>query len=322
MNLIPTSKLPGRTLGNLALAGSLCLHVGIFALYSSWQWDWTAPEKIPPETVHVKFLPTPSSSQSAETPDAPQPLPMTPAQPRAIQPNSKSRLVPRTPNLSTPTRQPVKMARRMIRSHRNIIERPLTPPTFFAKTQLFPAVAPVNSSPHNQRTVIRRRSPASEVHALNNSDTPARTAIATGPANPQPNTIQPLPRPALSMTLAQAGFVSQAVAEQPTSKNIAGTRLAALPRELPQSPPADIDAPDTDLNGLRGWFTGKVRQRIANAKYYPRIARRRGMEGQPVIAFTLDKGGRLMKADLAQTSGYQLLDQAALDGSATGGALP
>lgn len=115
------------------------------------------------------------------------------------------------------------------------------------------------------------------------------------------------------MTLAQAGFVSQAVAEQPTSKNIAGTRLAALPRELPQSPPADIDAPDTDLNGLRGWFTGKVRQRIANAKYYPRIARRRGMEGQPVIAFTLDKGGRLMKADLAQTSGYQLLDQAALE---------
>jgi periplasmic protein TonB len=37
------------------------------------------------------------------------------------------------------------------------------------------------------------------------------------------------------------------------------------------------------------------------------------MEGQPVVAFTLNKGGGLMKADLAQTSGYQLLDRAALE---------
>ena len=54
-------------------------------------------------------------------------------------------------------------------------------------------------------------------------------------------------------------------------------------------------------------------QRIADTKYYPRTARRRGIEGQPVVAFTLDKGGRLMKAGLAKTSGYQLLDEAALE---------
>lgn len=37
------------------------------------------------------------------------------------------------------------------------------------------------------------------------------------------------------------------------------------------------------------------------------------MEGQLIVSFTLSKGGELMKANLAKTSGYQLLDQAALE---------
>jgi protein TonB len=37
------------------------------------------------------------------------------------------------------------------------------------------------------------------------------------------------------------------------------------------------------------------------------------MEGKPVIAFTLNKQGRLVKVNLAQSSGYQMLDQAALE---------
>ena len=46
------------------------------------------------------------------------------------------------------------------------------------------------------------------------------------------------------------------------------------------------------------------------------------MEGQPVIAFTLNKNGRLMKVDLARTSGYQLLDQAALEAVQQGAPYP
>ncbi len=114
------------------------------------------------------------------------------------------------------------------------------------------------------------------------------------------------------MAPSQVDFASQVVAEPLTSQKTERDIVAALPRELPQNLLMNRDDSDADLNGLRGLFTGKVRQRIANAKYYPRIARRRGMEGQPIIAFTLDKTGRLMKVDLAQTSGYQLLDQAAV----------
>jgi protein TonB len=120
-------------------------------------------------------------------------------------------------------------------------------------------------------------------------------------------------RPVPVPTSAEAGPTTQQAVEPFTSPTESQAKLAALPRKFPHSPSADHEAPDADLGALRGLFTGKVRQRIANAKYYPRIARRRGMEGQPIIAFTLDKQGRLTKVDLAQTSGYQLLDRAALE---------
>jgi TonB family protein len=130
------------------------------------------------------------------------------------------------------------------------------------------------------------------------------------------------PGPAQSSATAQVSFTSQAVAEPLTFQKTVRDTFAALPRELPQNLPVDRDILEVNLNGLRGLFTGKVRQRIANAKYYPRMARRRGMEGQPVIAFTLDRRGQLTKVDLAKTSGYQLLDQAALDAVQQGAPYP
>ncbi len=315
MNSFSTSKLPGKTLGNLAIAGSLCLHVGLIAVFSSWQWDGATLEKTPPKIVTIKFMPASPSSQSTETPSLPKTTPMPPARPMTTQPNAKSRLMPRTPSLSTPTLSPVKMAYQMIRSHSNTIKRSLSQPTSFANTKLIPAVSPVNFSQHSQRTAIHRRSPTSEIRISRISHTPARTAIPTEPSKMRSTLIHRRPGPAQSSTTAQVSFVSPVAVEPLASKQTVRHTFAALPRELPQSLPIDreaSDTPDANLGALRGLFTGKVRQRIANAKYYPRIARRRGMEGRPIIAFTLDRQGRLTKVDLAQTSGYQLLDRAAL----------
>ncbi|MDH3255994.1 MAG: energy transducer TonB [Nitrospinota bacterium] len=174
--------------------------------------------------------------------------------------------------------------------------------------------APVKFPQHNQRTVIHPRSPALEIDPAKFPDIPAQTAIAAGRARPKFDSIRPQPDPAQSPVLSQVDFFPSLKVDQPISKETANVTFAALPRNLPESTRAAHDSdPDTNPGDLRGLFTGKVRQRIASAKYYPRMARRRGMEGQPVIAFTLDKGGRLTKVGLAQTSGYQLLDQAALE---------
>ncbi|MDA0691669.1 MAG: energy transducer TonB [Nitrospinae bacterium] len=67
------------------------------------------------------------------------------------------------------------------------------------------------------------------------------------------------------------------------------------------------------LNQIKNGFSAKIRNRIAQVKYYPRIARSRGFEGQPVVAFTLGNGGELLELSIVNPSPFKLLDEAALD---------
>ena len=314
MNSISTSRLPDRTLGNLAIAGSLFLHVGLFAFFSSWQWDATISEKAPPKIIHINFITAPSSLPSAETPNATKHASIPPSRPMTTQPNSKIRLTPRMPTLSTPTMPTIKMARQMIRSHRKSIKPSLAQPASSVNTQLFPAVTLVSTRAAGQSKALPLKNPVMQAKFSDTPVTHSQTAFLMNAQKPETHSIHPMTDPVQSRSDTSA-LLSKATAQIPkqhASPKINEPRLAALPRELSQNLQTDRDASDDDLNGLRGLFTGKVRQQIANAKYYPRIARRRGMEGQPIIAFTLGKQGQLTKVDLVQTSGYQLLDQAAL----------
>jgi TonB family protein len=138
----------------------------------------------------------------------------------------------------------------------------------------------------------------------------------------EPDPIHPLAGPIQSQSDTSSDRPTAQIPKQYPSTETSETHFAALPRQPISPNPYEPENNTVDLGNLRGLFTGQVRQRIANAKYYPRIARRRGMEGQPIIAFTLDKEGRLVKAALSQTSGYQLLDDAALDAVQQGAPYP
>jgi protein TonB len=67
------------------------------------------------------------------------------------------------------------------------------------------------------------------------------------------------------------------------------------------------------LGRIKQAFSTKVRTRIAQTKYYPRSARRRGFEGEPVVAFTLGNTGDLLELSINNPSQHKLLDEAALD---------
>ena len=60
-------------------------------------------------------------------------------------------------------------------------------------------------------------------------------------------------------------------------------------------------------------FSSQVRTKIAQTKYYPRSARRRGLEGEPVVDFTLGNAGNLLQVSINNPSPHKLLDEAALD---------
>jgi len=77
--------------------------------------------------------------------------------------------------------------------------------------------------------------------------------------------------------------------------------------------PPSTNFSSLDLGELRRGFHGKIWQRVAKAKYYPRMARKRGFEGKPIVAFTLESNGELVDLKLIEASNYDLLNKAALE---------
>lgn len=59
-------------------------------------------------------------------------------------------------------------------------------------------------------------------------------------------------------------------------------------------------------------FAAVVRKRIESQKRYPVAARNSGIEGRAGVKMTILRDGRLEKAEITESSGYKILDRAAL----------
>ena len=77
--------------------------------------------------------------------------------------------------------------------------------------------------------------------------------------------------------------------------------------------PPSTNFSSLDLGELHRVFHGKIWQRVAKAKYYPRMARKKRLEGKPIVAFTLGKKGDLIDLKIVEASIYDLLNEAALE---------
>jgi TonB family protein len=350
MDTKPTSKMPGSSPKNLALACSLFLHVGFITLVSYWQWELDTPTKNQQEVVKIKFLPASKAQKNTQKPTPVKAEHFSAAQPYAISSPSIPTLYARTPKLSTSTHQPVLWTKQARLSQKKRFKSRRVQPISIPVTEVrSPVFQPVKISQHNHsstKTLTVRPLPIRKTHQLdsvqaavpikvqttgqlkvaqrkistrqtelwNTTSTEPQSAFLMKASISVSKSLHQRPVPATKSTGADTTI--QPAAEPFKEATESQSRVAALPRKFPENPPTAPDNPSTsniDTGVVRGLFAGKVRQRIANAKYYPRIARRRGIEGQPVVAFTLDKGGHLMEAGLAKTSGYQLLDQAALE---------
>ena len=62
----------------------------------------------------------------------------------------------------------------------------------------------------------------------------------------------------------------------------------------------------------RNFLLGKIKHHLSRYLSYPVRAQRRGWQGEVMVGFHVDKQGFLHNVHLAQTSGYSLLDNAAL----------
>ncbi|CAI2718585.1 energy transducer TonB [Nitrospina watsonii] len=97
----------------------------------------------------------------------------------------------------------------------------------------------------------------------------------------------------------------ESVSQQFASKGITGSRSGG-----------------EDLETLKNGFILEIRNRIAKYKFYPRLAMRRGLEGQPIVHFKINRDGRIQDLHVALTSGSGILDQAALESVKNGMPFP
>jgi len=96
--------------------------------------------------------------------------------------------------------------------------------------------------------------------------------------------------------------------------------LAGGARAQPGAPRAPVDAvPSGPSLEAR---LAEIQRRIQEALVYPPIERKRGVSGEALVAFRIDGAGRADAIELARSTGYPLLDRAAVRAVAAAAPLP
>ena len=301
--------------------------------------------KNPPKVVKVKFLPPveiqKKSSVPVKTSDPTQPATVNTSLPPAVaaripkmsettlqthaqvkqvmsspktktQPRRIQRVSPMTETIQPQAAQPIQTFPEHRNSRRNQSIRP-SPSLATSTIKSAQPIQPVQVQRPDRRTGIRHQQTLTPTTLSQVPITSSQNPVSLMSSISERTAVQQRPAPQVlpSTYSAKSSPALQQVVKALTPSIQPRTRTAAYTQK-----PSSLTAGNTSeaqLSSIRGTFIGKVRQRVAEAKYYPGIARRRGMEGQPVVSFTLSKRGGLLKADLAKTSGYRLLDQAALE---------
>jgi len=94
---------------------------------------------------------------------------------------------------------------------------------------------------------------------------------------------------------------------------VAASTSPAPPAEEASTPrPRDAAPPPLTERPAYRHYLGEVHLEIDRHKRYPLMARRGGQQGVALVDFQLDEQGRLCRCVLATSSGFRLLDQAAL----------
>ncbi len=140
-----------------------------------------------------------------------------------------------------------------------------------------------------QPTLVAQRQPAQQQQSPRPEAKPRQTKaskaqpIRSKPA-PKPRTISP------DKQIAPTGVESMALANEPVA-----------------------ESKTIDDAALQSSLKVTLTQEITRHFTYPLLARKRGWQGEVLLAFRLEADGRIVDARVARSSGYGVLDRAALD---------
>ncbi len=136
---------------------------------------------------------------------------------------------------------------------------------------------------------------------------------------PEPLPEKPLPPPKTNVQpKSQAPQPTPQVKPAPAMAEPAPA-LPVQPQQLPRpveqpktvEPPAPLQPPRSNPAAESG-YQARARDGIDKQKRYPDEAQQLGMTGSVVVSYAIARDGHLLRAEIAQSSGFKLLDQAAL----------
>ncbi len=161
----------------------------------------------------------------------------------------------------------------------------------------------------------------------------ARTEISHSvPAISNASPVSPAAQLITSISDTAAWSVTARPIARPMGVFTGETSFGNTPTELKQVAPVGsrelfaakprVPAVVEDLQGIEEGFAALVREKIVAAKSYPALARQREFEGRVLISFTLSKNGRVHDLAVKTSSGYETLDDAAIQAVKNAGPFP
>ncbi len=313
-------KHTGRSVLSIPMGISIGIHFLLVAGLIFLSWEKPAPKtEIPPIKISYISLEQKKEVIPKETkkPIKENPNPLKTSQPFRTTLHHASKIIkkvslpvkpsPQTPNnISTNFQiQPAKMiantvqrfspnSRQKARSQSAIskLGKPLTP--IFASISTYTKYS--FSSPNLHKKVIAR----TITEELNSYP------IKTSPA-PSLQLLERWIPVSKSHPVQIASIPSDFVDEVSKSTSLASVA------EKPGRSSGETDSSGQNLDAIRKGFSTSVWGKIAQAKYYPSMARKRGWEGKPIIEFKLARNGDLLSSAITLNSPYKILNEAALD---------
>ena len=108
----------------------------------------------------------------------------------------------------------------------------------------------------------------------------------------------------------------EAVISPPPAESVASQVSTEANAEPPPMPPP------ASPQKLQGRALNRAQAALSKHLYYPPAAVAQGQEGEVLLLLVLDERGSVVSSEIFRSSGYELLDRAALDAARLVGLLP
>jgi protein TonB len=139
------------------------------------------------------------------------------------------------------------------------------------------------------------------------------------PIKPQPEQIKPLPKKELKLEPKPIETKPEPLQHEPPPPP---TVITAAPKvdappvitvPPPPEPPKKVEPSEDDINAAKSQYGNTLGRAIAKHKSYPKIAAMRGWQGECSLDLKLDGNGNVLSASVKESSGYEALDNQALE---------